>query len=541
MPSLLRGIVAQLRDLYLGARVFGALALPFKGRIEEPGVAAMMDHQPEFGEERLYYGLSLTAMIPEDHLLRRIREAVKFSFIWPLCRPYYSHTGRPSVDPVVLFKMLLIGYLYGISSERRLAQEISLNLAYRWFLGYDFDRPTPNHSVLSKARARFGPEVFETFFQRSIELCREAGLLEEGPVYVDSTLLRAAASVDSLVYKQERLQPPLSIPDYVRRLFEENDPVTGDGEEPPDQGDPPPPVPGTRPGRGAANWPRRPNQELQSRTDPEATLVNRPEFGRHLAYKAHVAVAGKRGQVITAAVATTGATADEHLLAEVLWEHRRLSRLGVPAVVADAKYGTTTNFLYLGQLGIPTFIPSTRFGNMRKDIWGRDHFQWLPEEDAYRCPAGQLLRRFTTLRSSGRVQYRAPLGSCRGCAFRAQCAPSGRERTFHRSWAEEFVEVAQARLASPVGKRRMAERKTRVEGTFGLAKELHGLRRTRFKGRRRVQIQLWLTAAAMNIKRAVRRSTRGGRTAFSPTVLGCLLRLLSVRLAWAFPSSSPCR
>ncbi len=110
---------------------------------------------------------------------------VDFSFIRPLCRPFYSHTGRPSVDPVVLFKMLLIGYLYGITSERRLARELSLNLGYRWFLGYDFDQPTPDHSVLSKALARFGPEVFETFFRRSIDLCREAGLLEEGPVYVD--------------------------------------------------------------------------------------------------------------------------------------------------------------------------------------------------------------------------------------------------------------------------------------------------------------------------------------------------------------------
>src|SRR5688572_5687289 len=184
----------------------------------------MMKRQPRF-EAKFYYNLSLDRLVPEDHLLRLIANAVDFSFVRPLCRPYYSHTGRPSVDPVVLFKMLLLGYLYGISSERRLAQEISLNLAYRWFLGYDFDMPTPDHSVLSKARARFGPAVFEAFFQQSIECCREAGLLEEGPVYVDSTLLRAAASVDSLVYKQERLQPPLSIPDYVRRLFEENDPV----------------------------------------------------------------------------------------------------------------------------------------------------------------------------------------------------------------------------------------------------------------------------------------------------------------------------
>ena len=107
-------------------------------------------------------------------------------------------------------------------------------------------------------------------------------------------------------------------------------------------------------------------------------------------------------------MATTGATADEHLLAEVLWQHRRLSRLGVPAVVADAKYGTTTNFLYLGQLGIPTFIPSTRSGNMRKHIWCREYFQWLPEEDAYRCPAGQKLRRFTNLRSTAAFSTERP-------------------------------------------------------------------------------------------------------------------------------------
>ena len=99
----------------------------------------MMRKQPRF-ETKWYYGLSLDGLVPDDHLLRLIANAVDFSFIRPLCRPFYSHTGRPSVDPVVLFKMLLIGYLYGITSERRLARELSLNLAHRWFLGYDFDR-----------------------------------------------------------------------------------------------------------------------------------------------------------------------------------------------------------------------------------------------------------------------------------------------------------------------------------------------------------------------------------------------------------------
>jgi|SRR6266540_401424 transposase len=469
----------------------------------------MDDHQ---FEEKLYYNLSLGRLIPEDHLLRQVAEAVDFAFIRPLCRPYYSHTGRPSIDPVVLFKMLLVGYLYGITSERRLAREITLNLAYRWFLGYDFDEQIPDHSVLSKARARFGPEVFESFFRRSIDLCGEAGLLDEGPVYVDSTLIQAAASLDSMVRRDELAQPPLSVTEYVRRLYEENGTPEDDIEQPPSE--------------PAGKQPA--NRAFQSTTDPEATLVNRPEFGRHLAYKAHLAVAGRRGQVITAAVATTGATADEHLLAEVLWQHHRLSGLGIPAAVADAKYGTTFNFLYLGRLGIPAFIPLTRFGNMRKDIWGREHFQWLPDEDAYLCPAGLRLRRHNQARDTQRVQYQAPKGSCASCRFRQQCTPSGRERSVGRSWGQEFVDRSEDLLAGSLGKQRLIQRKTYIEGTFGLAKELHGLRRTRFKGRRRVQIQLWLTAAAMNIKRAVRRIATRGRPVAPALLLSLLLAALSL-------------
>ena len=462
--------------------------------------------QRDFDTKLYYYHLSLDRLVPEDHLLRRIAATVDFSFVRPLCRPYYSHTGQPSVDPVVIFKMMLIGYLYGITSERRLAEEVSMHLGYRWFLGYDFDVPTPDHSVLSKARARFGNGVFEEFFRQSIELCRQAGLLEEGPVYVDSTLIRAGASMDSLTRRQDLVQPPLSVTEYLHRLDEESD--TPSDEPPADSG-----PGGEDPPRSSSSRHLRPNEKLVSRTDPEATLVDRPNFGRHLAYKAHFAVGGRRGQVITAAVATTGAAADEHLLPEVLWEHRRLSGLGVPEVVADAKYGTTFNFLYLGRLGIPAFIPITRFGNMRKDIWGREHFQWLAEEDAYLCPANQKLRRRTNVRGTHRVQYQAPKGSCAACPFRAQCSPSGRERTFHRSWAQEFVEADEERLASPLGKQRLTERQVYVEGAFGLGKELHGLRQTRFKGRRRVQIQVWLTAAAMNIKKAVRSMAQEPRPA----------------------------
>ncbi len=120
----------------------------------------------------------LDNVVPEGHLLRHLEATVDLSFVRELCAPYYSHIGQPSVDPVVLFKMMLVGYLYGITSERRLAEECSLHLAFIWYFGYDLDDPTPVHSVISKARVRYGKEVFEAFFQRVLKLCVEAGLVD---------------------------------------------------------------------------------------------------------------------------------------------------------------------------------------------------------------------------------------------------------------------------------------------------------------------------------------------------------------------------
>ena len=456
---------------------------------------------------KLYYQLSLDHLVPQSHLLRHIAELIDLSFVYPLARPYYSHTGQPSVDPVVIFKTLLIGYLYGITSERRLMAEIQVNLAYRWFLGYDLDEAIPDHSVLSKARARFSMGVFERFFQRSVEMCREAGLLSEGPIYVDTTLVQAAASMDSLVQKEEVIKPPLSIRDYVQRLYTENDPPHQEEEtlQPPttqpsvcDTGVPP----RYRKSRPDGHR-RKANDELISKTDPEATVVSRRGFDLRLYYKAHMAVAGRKGQVITSAVATTGAQADEHLLGEVLWQHRRLSRVPFREVVADAKYGTMANYLYLHQAGLRAFIPSRRHEQGPGGIWRRQNFRYFPDDDVFLCPAGKPMKRFTKRTSTQRISYRVEKEACRTCPFCERCIPSGRERTISRFFDHELIDEAEVRVSSPLGQKLLHERKVRAEGVFALAKELHGLRRTRFKGREKVQVQLWLTAAAMNVKRAI--------------------------------------
>jgi len=476
--------------------------LPPEGR-EQP----MMGHR-RFAP-KLYYQLSLDRLVPRDHLLRRIAQVVDFSFVYPLARPYYSHTGQPSVDPVVLFKTLLIGYLYGITSERRLMEEIQVNLAYRWFLGYDLDEAIPDHSVLSKARIRFGMEVFEAFFNRTVDLCQQASLVRGEAAFVDSTLMQANAALASLEPNIGH-RPPMSPKRYVKQLFEEN-PV--EDQEPPS-------VPAADPSvedaarseeRPAAAAKRPLNRRARSRTDPEASVIHHPTFGLHLAYKAHMAVDDHPARVITAAVVTPGATADEYLLEELLWRHRqRVGRLPRD-VVADRRYGMLHHYRYLAELGIRAAI-AHRAGKKRNagGVWNIQDFRYDAESDTYTCPASETLTRHSVRATERMVAYKAPPGVCRTCRFRSQCSPSGKERGLRRSFDRGFLEEAQRWLTTEEGKRRLRQRKVYVKTVFALAKDRHGLRRAQWRGRWKVQIQVWLTAAAMNIKKLARTTSAAG-------------------------------
>jgi transposase len=209
----------------------------------------------------------LDKRVPEDHLLRQVSRAVDFSFIYDIVRPYYSHTGAPSVVPVVVFKMALLGYLYGITSERKLAEECRLNMAFMWFLGYDIDETPPDHSILSKARRRFGRDVYEQFFRHVVMLCEKAGLIEGNKVFLDATLLKANASLDSLTERRSyrELQTPEQ---YLDRVWAENETP----EDPEDGEDSPLPPSGQKESKKRKGK-MKTNERLVSRTDPDAALV----------------------------------------------------------------------------------------------------------------------------------------------------------------------------------------------------------------------------------------------------------------------------
>ena len=170
---------------------------------------------------KLFYQVSLEELVPAGHLLRRVAEAVDFDVARRLTARFYSHTGQPSVDPIVLFKMALLGYLYGLPSERRLVEEIRVNLAYRRFVGYDLDEAIPDHSVLSKARRRFGPTIYEAFFTDVVRQCERAGLIRGDRLFMDSTLVAAHADLER-VGSRDLIRQLSTVGEHVAELWEQD-------------------------------------------------------------------------------------------------------------------------------------------------------------------------------------------------------------------------------------------------------------------------------------------------------------------------------
>src|SRR6185436_4813226 len=174
----------------------------------------MLGHKAR--EFKQHKSISLEDLVPDDNFYRQVERSIDLSFVRALADEFYSSIGRPSVDPVVFFKLQLIAFFEGIRSERQLMDTVNLNLAHRWFIGYDLDEPIPDHSSLSKIRERFGLEVFQLFFERIVQLCIEAGLVWGEELYIDSTKVQANASINSMIERAE-----FEAKQHVDQLFQE--------------------------------------------------------------------------------------------------------------------------------------------------------------------------------------------------------------------------------------------------------------------------------------------------------------------------------
>lgn len=437
-------------------------------------------------EPRLFYQVSLDQLVPSEHPVRRLAAVLDFSWVRSATAKYYSHTGKPSIDPLVIAKLLLLGYLFDIQSERQLMRDLQVNLAYRWYLGYDLEESIPDHSVLSKARQRLGLAFFEQLFDYILQCCREAGLVKGENVLLDSTVVQANASLDSVT--SLRYKPA----DYWQQLENTAGPQEAADED--IEKSSPSSIGHKRP------RPQRTCDQKYSRTDPQATLYRRPGKEPKLAYKTHFLADEEQG-VITAVASSAASVDDTAMVPELIEQHERCC--GRPQrAVGDHLYGSQDCLGYLQDRQIQTVIRQRKGGNKHGGL-DKSEFAYDAQADVYRCPAGQTLRRRRTQKNNGKAFYSCDRAVCQDCRLRSVCVSSASPRAVRQVTRFDTPYVEQAALAcgSNLGKRLLKKRQTCMEGLFGQAKTWHGLQRARWRGLWKMQLQSLLTAMVLNVKK----------------------------------------
>jgi len=340
--------------------------------------------------------VNLARRIPEDHPLRKLKGALELEFVRQEVAQFYGDNGNVSVDPVIIMKMMLLLFWDNVASERELMRVIPLRIDYLWFLGYGLEDEIPGHSVLSKARKRWGKGVFEELFGRTVGQCLKAGLIDGNKLHVDSSLVRADASLNCVV----------SI--TMAKLDEED-------EEPADE---------DKKGGGV-------NRKNRVSTDPDSTLV-RHRTGKSLpSYKNHRALDDRAG-VITATKTTTGIRDDGAQLAEMVDAHEKRTGKRTKVVVGDSKYGITANLIALAGRGIRAHVADLR-GKLRnhrlEGIYGQERFTYEERSDTFTCPAGRKLYNHHYHHQRGYHEYRTREGVCDRCRLAHLCTRAKGGRT----------------------------------------------------------------------------------------------------------------
>lgn len=425
--------------------------------------------------------LTIDQLVPADHLVRKLESTIDFSFIYPLVESLYSGLGRPSIDPVVLFKMVFIQYIFGIRSMRQTIKEIETNIAYRWFLGFGFYTEVPHFSTFGKNYERrfHDTDVFEDIFYHILKEIIDKGLLSADHIFLDSTHVKASANkrkYDKKVVRketrayEEKLQLELNLDreEHGKKPFP---PEKFEKEE----------------------W----KEIKESTTDPESGYYVKDERTKQFAYSFH-ATTDEKGFVL-GTIVTPGNVHDSHMLQPLV--EKVIEKVKKPlAVAADAAYKTPAiaNFLLENQMlpVLPYTRPKTKDGFFRKHDYVYDEHY-----DCYLCPQGEVLQ-YTTTTKEGYRQYKSNSSICAECPFLSQCTESkNHQKLIQRHIWEAYVEEAEHLRHTDEIKQIYAKRKETIERVFADAKEKHGMRWTTLRGLKKLSMQAMLTFAAMNLKK----------------------------------------
>lgn len=427
--------------------------------------------------------VTIESLVPSNHLLRKIGKTIDFEFIRDrVAHLYCPDNGRPALDPVVLFKILFVGYLFGIRSERQLMREIQVNVAYRWFLGLRLTDKVPDASTISQNRRRRFSEstIYQEIFDEIVLQAIRRGLVDGTVLYSDSTHLKANANKNK--FDQRFVEK--SRADYLEALEAD---VTRD--------------------RAAHGKPalqeEPPHSEVKeakvSRTDPDSGYMVRDGKPKGFFYLDHRTV-DRKHTIITDSFATPASLHDSIPYLSRLDRQRERFGLDVRAVGLDAGYFTAGICKGLEDRNIQGVIaysrPSHRDGMLRKR-----EFVYDRAADVYRCPRGQELPYATTDRDGYR-HYKSDPSECRACPLLTSCTSSrNRTKVVTRHVWEDSKERVSANRLTAWGKRLYERRKETVERSFADAKQLHGQRYARMRGLDKVKEQCLLAAACQNMKK----------------------------------------
>jgi transposase len=495
--------------------------------------------------------VTLEDLVPPDHFYRHLERTLDLSFVRELVREAYAERGRPSIDPVVFFKLQLILFFEGLRSERQLMRVVADRLSLRWYLGYDLGEPLPDHSSLTRIRERYGLDIFRRFFETIVEQCISAGLVWGKELYIDATKVAADAALASL-------QPRFAVEAHLAGLFAVAA-ANGDGGNAGDGaawegGDEPLRLPVElteaaqgdlaesaaqrhdwiaavgRPDRTVIRGTSRRTADFRvSTTDSDATPMPLGDGRTHLGYQDHYVVDGGRARIILSALVTPAEVQENQPALDLLWRARFRWKLHPRHVTGDTKYGTTPNIVAIEHQRMHAYFPLSEVGH-RAGKFGDADFAYDAATDTYDCPGGQALRFLTHCQTTHRRIYAAPAGVCRPCALRTQCTTAKRGRRIGRHRDEAYLDRVRGYHTTEPYAKAMRKRKVWVEPLFAEAKDWHGLRRFRLRGLEKVNSEALLVAAGQNLKRLL--SWRGwGRRPFPSGAAGVVVPILRPTLA----------
>jgi transposase len=439
--------------------------------------------------------IDLNVFVPSNHTLRQINEKIDFSFIYNKMEKYYSKLGRKSLDPVLLFKMLLIGYLYNVDSERELEQEVNLNIAYRWFLGLDLTDTVPDHSTFSQNRRRRFKDstVFQEIFDHIIKLCIEKGLVTGEVIVTDSTHIKASAAkgkVEKVVMEKTPTQ-------YLNTLEQEAKKIEKELKEKRIESG----------NKKRGRKPKGPTTETISvvKTDSDSGLLKRPGKPSGPHYLAHTSIDTSNG-IIVDVHPSAGNINDCEPFIERLKVIQEKFELNIKNVGADRGYDTTPIHHGLKTLEITGYICPIETKTAYNTTSYRE-FTYDEVNDVYKCQNQKILS-FTHLKHSRDLYskiYSAKAKDCKVCPFREQCfGKTASKRTIERPIAHELLEANKIRSKTDEYKLVQKLRRVWCEGSFGTMKLQHNLYKTYKRGIEKILEQCLFSALALNLKRMIK-------------------------------------